>query len=336
MQHLQEFVVALHLLVDACQVVGARVADLIHPEYEPGRGHELVGRGEHRGGIGRLGEVVRHEQHEPDDPVAALGEAVLEEVPRRRRHLRAGLPHRVRGDEVAAVAADGRAERPGVGHGHRDGVRPADPGDLVFLRERQHGTCEGVPGEIGLVAGQQEEPLPDRVVSERELQARRGEGGEVVLVELDDGSACAVVEEHVVVEDGERLWVGRVEQVVDETGDGGACIREAGEQDDQRKPLGDGGRVRDALIDFCGDRHPPMLRGARGDRLPRPSLSANTRTTSAPEEAAYLGWEPCRFPFSPAPITRSPKPRPMRPSSPCPIWRLSPTPWAPSRVLPSR
>ena len=102
--------------------------------------------------------------------------------------------------------------------------------------EVEHRGREGVPREVRLVAGEQQERLPQRVVGERELEPRRAVVGQVVLLEGDDRAARAVVQQHVVGEDGERRRVELVAEVVDELAHGAARVGEARERDDQRQP----------------------------------------------------------------------------------------------------
>ena len=113
-----------------------------------------------------VGEVVRHEQYEPGDRLTGLGEPQFEQVAHRRRHLGVRFPDRVRLRQVGAGAADRRPDRPRVRDGHGDGVDPRDARHLQTLGEADDGLGEGVPREIGLVAGEQHERLPERVVRE--------------------------------------------------------------------------------------------------------------------------------------------------------------------------
>ena len=161
----------------------------------------------------------------------------LEQVQRVRRHLGVRLPDRHRVDELLPVAAHGHADRAGVRDGHRDGVDPRDALDLEAIDQAEHRLREGLPPEVGLEAGQQQERLAELVVGQVQLEGRRLVVGQVVLVEVDDRTARTVVEQDVRVEGGDHLAVERPEQVGAELTHSGTRIGEAGQARDKGEPL---------------------------------------------------------------------------------------------------
>jgi hypothetical protein len=109
---------------------------------------------------------------------------------------------------------------------------------VVAVDELQHGRGEPLPLEVGLVAGQQQERLADLVGREIELQGRGPVVAEVVVVEVDEGTACAEVEQLVAVERDDLAVVERVEQVFAQLRDRRAGIRESHQPGDKVQALG--------------------------------------------------------------------------------------------------
>ncbi len=215
----------------------------------------------------------------------------------RRRHLRVRLPHRVGLREVGARAADRGAQRARVRHGHGDRVHPRDRRDLQSLGEAHDGLGERLPREVRLVAGEQDERAPQRVVRERELQPRRTVVGEVVCLERDDRAPGAVVQQHVVDERDHGRGLQLVAEEVDDLRDGAAGIREPGERDDQRQSRGHRRRGRDTLVERTGDRHVSTLRAPVRRRLrPCPADSEHRRPRAGwPRDSARTVRRPCRL-----------------------------------------
>ena len=151
-------------------------------------------------------------------------------------------------------------------HRHGDRVHPADTGDLELGSEIEHRLRERVPGEVGLVPREQQERLTEHVVGQGELEPRGPELRQVILFEHDHRATSAVVEQNVVVEDDQRLRIGRLLQMVDEPGHGVAGIREAGQQHDEGQTGGNGRRIRHTFEEITGEGHVSMLRAASDRR----------------------------------------------------------------------
>ena len=91
-------------------------------QVESGDLGERVDQRERRGGVGGLGQVVRHLDDQPDGVPARLAEAVLHERRRGRGHLQLRGQRHLRGDEPRAGGVRDDAEGPGVrnAHGHAE------------------------------------------------------------------------------------------------------------------------------------------------------------------------------------------------------------------------
>ena len=167
-------------------------------------------------------------------------------------------------------------------------MHPAEAGHLELGRQIEHRAGELIPGEVRLVSREQQELLTERVGREGEFQARGPELGEVVLIEGDHRPTGAVVEQHIVVEDGDRLRGGRLAEVLDESGDGVARIGETGQQQHKGKPARHRRRVRDTFVDVSGEGHVSMLRAAADGGAERVMLTANTPSTTAADHAPRM------------------------------------------------
>ena len=200
------------------------------------------------------------------------------------------------------------------GHGHRDRVHPGHGRrSSKRLDELQHRGGEGVPREVRLVAGEEQERLPERVVGERELEPRRPVVGQVVLVERDDGPARAVVEQHVVREDGERRRVELVPEVLDQLTDGAAGVGESRQRDDERQPARH--RRRGRRRARTADRRGAWIHATSRAGRAGPARPAQSEQAARPGPARCdrnLGWRSCRFPSSSTAPPRSETPTQTR------------------------
>lgn len=181
----------------------------------------------------------------------------------------------------SAIAADRRADRARVGYRHRDRMHPVQARDLELRRQRENRFREEVPREVRLVSGEEQERATECIGRERQLESWWRELREMVLVERDHRTTRTVVQQRVVLEHHDRLWRCGLAQVVDQTGDRAARIRETGEKQHQRQAMRHCGRIRDAFVDLTGEGHVSMLRAGPDAGARSIMLRANTRTDGA-------------------------------------------------------
>ena len=134
------------------------------------------------------------------------------------------------------VAVDGHAHRPGVRHGHRDGVDPRHQVDVQLLDDPDDGAGEPLPLQVRLEPGQEEERASQPVDQPVEGQARRLVVLQVVFDEADVRAPGPVVDQLVGVEHGDHLRVEGVQQFGGDLLDHVAGVGESGESHHQVEP----------------------------------------------------------------------------------------------------
>jgi hypothetical protein len=178
---------------------------------------------------------VRHVRGVPHGVVAALAQPELEQVAHARRDLDALQPRLPVAQQALVGGVCGDADRPGVRHGHRDGVETDGQADAEPLDQAGDGRDEPFPLQVGLRTGEEQERRAGRVAQQVQRQARLVVTLPVILHEDHRRSPGPVVEQLVEVEGREDLTVQLCQQMVTGELDGAPGVDEPGQSLDEHR-----------------------------------------------------------------------------------------------------